>query len=283
MINIDDNVIKDIKSGFNLPPKPELLEKLQSAIDQPEPELNHIAQLIATDLSTSAAVLKVINSPTYGMSRTVTDIKQAVMFLGLDSITQLVTSCLLQQAFDQTTCCISLERFWDTSTEIAAVSTLISKRIKSKVPSENLHMLGLFHDAGIVAMAAKYPDYVNVISEANNNSSPLIALEGKAYNTNHTVVGFYLASSWHLPKPICKLILRHHDTEFLQEQHDQESLLSYATLKMAENLVHSQKRFIATHDWPYVKNDVLNVLEIDEDDYQDIVEDTQDYFQERFG
>ncbi|MBD1584493.1 HDOD domain-containing protein [Pseudoalteromonas sp. S16_S37] len=283
MINIDDKVIKDIKRGFNLPPKPELLERLQAELQQPEPELSHIAQLIATDLSTSAAVLKVINSPTYGMSRTITDIKQAVMFLGLDSVTQLVTSCLLQQAFEQTKCCISLERFWDTSSEIAAISTLIGKKVKSKVPPENLHMLGLFHDAGIPAMAVKYPDYVKLLDEANNNDIPLITLESKAYKTSHTVVGFYLASSWHLPKQTCQLILRHHDTEFLFEPHDQESLISYATLKMAENLVHTQKRFVSTPDWPHVKNEVLNVLEIDEDDYQDILEDTQDYFQERFG
>ncbi|BBN82120.1 HDOD domain-containing protein [Pseudoalteromonas sp. A25] len=283
MININDEVIKDIKRGFNLPPKPELLEQLQTQLQHPEPELNQIAQLIATDLSTSAAVLKVINSPTYGMSRTITDIKQAVMFLGLDSITQLVTSCLLQQAFEQTKCCISLERFWDTSSEIAAVSTLISKKVKSNVPPENLHMLGLFHDAGVPAMAVKYPDYVNVLNEANNSDISLVTLEGKAYCTNHTVVGFYLASSWHLPKPTCQLILRHHDTEFLHEPHDQESLVSYATLKMAENLVHTQKRFVATPDWAEIHSEVLNVLDIDDDDYQDVVEDVQDFFQERFS
>ncbi|MCF6434785.1 HDOD domain-containing protein [Pseudoalteromonas sp. MMG022] len=284
MINIDDKVINDIKRGFNLPPKPELLEQLQTAIQHPEPDLNHIASLISTDLSTSAAVLKVINSPAYGMSRTITDIKQAVMFLGLDSVTQLVTSCLLQQAFEQSSCCISLERFWDTSTEIAAVATLIGKKVKSKVPSENLHMLGLFHDAGIPAMAVKYPDYVKVLDIANNShDEPLTQFEEQAYNTNHTIVGFFLASSWHLPKPICQLILRHHDLEFLTEPHDQELLLSYATLKMAENLVHTQKRFRNTADWLHVKTEVLSTLELDEDDYQDILEDTDDYFQERFG
>ncbi|WP_105168712.1 HDOD domain-containing protein [Pseudoalteromonas sp. T1lg23B] len=284
MINIDDKVINDIKSGFNLPPKPELLEQLQAAIKQPEPELTYIAELIATDLSTSAAVLKVINSPAYGMSRTVTDIKQAVMFLGLDSVTQLVTSCLLQQSFEQNTCCISLERFWDTSSEIAAIATLIGKKIKSQVPAENLHMLGLFHDAGIPAMAVKYPDYVKVLDIANNSlDTPLTQFEEQAYNTDHTIVGYFLASGWHLPKPICHLILRHHDLEFLLEPHDQESLLSYATLKMAENLVHTQKRFRDTPDWLHIKSHVLNTLELDDDDYQDILEDVADYFQERFS
>ncbi|CAM3946626.1 HDOD domain-containing protein [Pseudoalteromonas byunsanensis] len=284
MINIDDKIINDITSGFNLPPKPELLEQLQEAIKQPEPELTHIAELIATDLSTSATVLKVINSPTYGMSRSITDIKQAVMFLGLDSVTQLVTSCLLQQSFEQHTCCISLERFWDTSSEIAAIATLIGNKVKSQVPSENLHMLGLFHDAGIPAMAVKYFDYVKVLEIANNSlDTPLTQFEEQAYNTDHTIVGYFLASGWHLPKPICQLILRHHDLEFLSSPQDQESLLSYATLKMAENLVHTQKRFRDTPDWLHIKSDVLATLELDEDDYQDILEDTVDYFGERFS
>nr|WP_280117661.1 HDOD domain-containing protein [Pseudoalteromonas xiamenensis] len=63
-------------------------------------------------------------------------------FWGTDSITQLVTGFLLQQAFEQKKCCIKLERFWDTASEIAAVATIIGQKIKSKVPVENLHLLG---------------------------------------------------------------------------------------------------------------------------------------------
>ena len=44
-----------------------------------------------------------------------------------------------------------------------------------------------------------------------------------------------------------------------------------------------QKRFIADPDWPFIKDKVLNALQLDEDDYQDIKEDVEDYFQEKFG
>ncbi|WP_425281519.1 hypothetical protein [Pseudoalteromonas xiamenensis] len=37
---------------------------------------------------------------------------------------------------------MKLERFWDTASEIAAVATIIGQKIKSKVPVENLHLLG---------------------------------------------------------------------------------------------------------------------------------------------
>ncbi|WP_249930154.1 HDOD domain-containing protein [Pseudoalteromonas aurantia] len=60
-----------------------------------------------------------------------------------------------------------LARFWDTATEITDVATLFGKEIKSKVPEENLHILGLFHDAEIPAMAMKYGKYLDVLTTAN--------------------------------------------------------------------------------------------------------------------
>ena len=54
------------------------------------------------------------------------------MFLGLEGITNLVTGFLLQKAFGQNKCCMKLERFWDTASDIAAISTLIGKKTKIK-------------------------------------------------------------------------------------------------------------------------------------------------------
>lgn len=279
MIEIDDKVLTDVSKGFNLPPKPELLQRLQEELRQENPDLTVVAQIVCDDVAIAAAVLKVINSPFYGLARTITDIKQAVMFLGLDSITHLVTGFLLKQAFNQQQCCISLERFWDTASDIANIATLIGKKIKSKVPVENLHLIGLFHDAGIPALAMKYPNYIKVLSAANRNyHRSLIDFEMHAYTTNHAIIGYFIASAWNLPKEICQIILRHHEQDYLNGDYNDLNQLTYATLKMAENIVHTQKRFVAAPDWPYVKEAVLRTLDLDEHDYLDIKEDAEAYF-----
>ena len=64
-------------------------------------------------LSTKSAILKIVNSPAYGLVRSVSNIKQAIMFLGWNGIEALVPSLKLKQMFAQKECCISLERFWD--------------------------------------------------------------------------------------------------------------------------------------------------------------------------
>ncbi|MEI4550004.1 HDOD domain-containing protein [Pseudoalteromonas spongiae] len=279
MIEIDSKVLTDLESGFTIPPKPELLQSLQTELNSDSPELNNIANIVAGDVAIAAMVLKVINSPYYGLARTITDIKQAVMFLGLEGITNLVTGFLLEKAFDQDKCCIRLERFWDTASEIAAISTLIGKKLKAKVPTENLHMVGLFHDAGIPAMAMNYANYVDVLEESNRNYHlSLVAREEAAYRTNHAVIGYFLATSWNLPKNICQLILRHHDDAYLDTPSFSQDQLTYATLKMAEDIVHVNRRFVHSPDWPDMQEKVLTVLDLDEEDYQDIKEDAEEFF-----
>ncbi|MCF6440220.1 HDOD domain-containing protein [Pseudoalteromonas luteoviolacea] len=278
MIDIDDKVLADLRSGFSIPAKPEILQSLQDELNKDEPELNRVAAIITEDVATSAAVLKVINSPAYGMSRTVTDIKQAVMFLGMNCITQVVTGHLLKSAFAQDDCCISLQRFWDSASDISQVAMLIGKKANSAIPIEDLQLLGLFHDAGVPAMAMRFEDYNEVLMRAAQRPEhSLIEYEAQQYATNHTVVGYYLASSWHLPKRVCQIILRHHDPSFFQDSDSKVEKQIMATLKLAENFCFEIKHFRSCADWHTFKDDVMLALDLSDDDYTDIKEDVEEY------
>ncbi|KZN43647.1 HDOD domain-containing protein [Pseudoalteromonas luteoviolacea] len=278
MIDIDDKVLADLRSGFNLPAKPEILQSLQNELNQDEPELNRVADIISIDVATSAAVLKVINSPAYGMSRTITDIKQAVMFLGMNCITQVVTGHLLKSAFDQNDSCISLQRFWDSASEISQVAMLIGKKVRAQTPIEDLQLLGLFHDAGIPAMAMRFDDYGDVLSKAAQRPEhTLMQYEEQQYPTNHTVVGYYLASSWHLPKRVCQIILRHHDAMFFQDSESELEKQTMAILKLAENFTFEIKHFRSCADWYAFRDDVMLSLDLSDDDYTDIKEDVEEF------
>ncbi|AWB65418.1 hypothetical protein C2869_02740 [Saccharobesus litoralis] len=281
MIDIDDKVIKDISKGFQIPAKPEILTELNDIIKSPEPDLNAIGELIAQDVATSAAILKTINSPFYGLARSISDIRQAVMFLGLDGVQALVTAIQLRQAFDQSKCCISLERFWDSASEVAQIATFIAQKFKSQVALETVYTLGLFQDCGIPALATNYSDYKRILVESNKNYelSPT-ELEEQAYKTNHAVIGYYLATSWHLPKDICQLVLRSHDRQYLESEQDERLQICYSAVKMAENIISTNKRFIASPDWPHIKHHVLEVVDIEEDEYQDIKDDVEELLED---
>lgn len=278
MIVVNEQVLSDVNKNFIIPPKPQILNELEILASAQEPSLSDAAEIIAKDVAISSAILKIINSPSYGLVRSVSDIKQAIMFLGWNGIEALVPSLKLKQMFTQKECCISLERFWDTATEIAEVNMIVGQCIKDKVPIEYLYTLGLFHDCGIVPMAVKFDNYVSALHTSNNtHKESLIDIEERLFGTNHATVGYYLATSWHLPIDICQLILRHHDLSMLSNITGSNQQLCYCVLKMSENLVNSVLRGDTTKDWDDIEKQVLATLNMSEDDYIDVQEEVIDF------
>jgi len=277
MLALDNAQLKAAASSFQIPVKPDLLTELQTLIDVAEPDINTIANTIAKDVGLSSAILKVINSPFYGMSRRISEIKQAAMLLGLTTISGLVQALLLRQAFSGKSS-ISLERFWDDALDIANAMTFIGNKIKNDIPIDELFTIGLFHDCGIPVLSLKYPDYKDVLIQANDNMENPIRLEEQRYQTNHAILGYFVASSWNLPRDICQLILRHHDFSFIADMNGSKSQLAFSTLKAAENLVEKMKRYRPSPDWHRFSDNALTILGLSEEDYADIEYDFESLF-----
>lgn len=283
MIEISEQILTDINRNFIIPPKPEILSDLQNLADQESPSIADAAEVVVKDLAISSAILKIINSPAYGLARTVSDIKQAVMFLGWDGVNALVQGLKLKQMFSTENSCISLERFWDTTTDIANVNMIIGKNFKKQIPIEFLYTLGLFHDCGVPPMAIKFHDYLNTLHMANQSANEsLIEIEEVQYNTNHAVVGYYFSNSWHLPKDICHLILNHHNLSLLDNLTDSNVQISFAILKMSENLVNKVKRGNTLVEWKIIEEKALDVLCLSDEEYLDLQEDVIDYFNDQY-
>lgn len=273
MLHVDDRVIEDIERGFSIPAQPKLLKKIQDLIAQEEPELNLIARTISKDVAVSATVLKTINSPVYGLSRTVSDIPKSVRYIGLEGIVTLVTTSLIKQTFKQEDCSIALEDFWLNATSIANTCVLIGNSLKQAISKDILFSLGLFHDCGIPIMAMKYPEYHQIFEQALKFPAiPITSIEDSTYKANHATIGYYVATSWRLPKDICQLILAHHERDFLDNPFSRLQKFYFSILKMAENIVHQKRHNKDTPDWAFLKIKVLNILVLNEDEYLALLE-----------
>jgi HD-like signal output (HDOD) protein len=274
MISIDElELIDKAFEGFHIPSKPDVLIQIEQILKAQEPDMAALADLAASDLGVSSVVLKTINAPFYGMCRTISEIKQAVMLLGMEVIRALVVGVILRRAYSQQSC-ISLERFWDNTTDIANTMVYIGNRTKSQVPIEMLYTTGLFQNCAIPAFAIKYRNYAKVLDYIDTHEGiNVVDLEDKCYSTNHAVMGYYIASAWGLPKKICNLILNHHNSRFLTSNADEGSKLIYATLKVAENVINRVRRFQNTTEWEKVGPCSMELLNIDQEEFEDIEDD----------
>ncbi len=247
--------------------------RLQEISSSDDPSLADIAQVVAADVGLSSAILKTVNSPFYGLTRSITNIHQAVSLLGMESVNSLAASVELKRALTGNAC-ISLERFWDNATDVANSMVYIGSRLKENFSLETLYTVGLFHDCGIPAMAIRYPDYRLTLIDANDSTEQTLSqIEEAKHGTNHSIIGYYIAASWHLPECLCELILQHHEADYLEHITGKEDQLVYAILKMAENIVDRTRRFRDAQDWQQLQHRVLDTMGLNVLEYSDIEED----------
>lgn len=267
MFHVDQNVLDDISQGFSVPAQPKLLLKLLQLMAEPNPDVSAIADCISKDIAISAAILKTINSPLYGLNRTITDIKMSVNYIGIYGVVTLVTGSLLKKSFDPKNCSIDLYDFWKVTEKISSVTVTLGRKYKANIATDKLASLGLFHDCGIPVMAMKYKNYQQVIDDALTTPElSLTQAEEKTYQVNHATIGYYVATSWRLPKDICQIILQHHERDYLSKLDNSIEQDLYALLKLAEHIISLKYSNKDSTDWTYIETAVLSILNINEEE-----------------
>jgi len=223
-----EQIVKDI----GIPPCPAILTKLVHKMRDDDPDFIEIGRLISSDVGLAAAILKTVNSPFYGLRTKATSVQQALAFLGLANVAQLVTGLLLRQAFPVGTNA-KMEQFWEFSSSVALINAYSARKF-NVVDRDVAYTFALFRDCGIPLMIGKFRDYAPMRLDSQiGYGQHATDLETERYEMNHAVIGCHLAKSWMLPDETCQAILWHHDYPALKEGRADVSAASYKLIALA--------------------------------------------------
>ncbi len=267
--------IQQALQGISVPPQPQIMVDLQMEQYMPDPDLEVIARLISQDPGLSGALLKIVNSPYYGLSNKIASIQRAVNLLGSRSIINLINAQSIKGEMSDDTI-VTLNRFWDTAQDVAMTCLTLAKRTGSQAVDE-AYALGLFHDCGVPLMLKRFPNYMTVLERAYANAGPdcrVVDTENNAFNTNHAVVGYYTAKSWRLPEHVTDAIANHHNALaiFSDESSRTPQLKNLlAILKMAEHICSSCRVLgnqAVDHEWNAIGHLVLDYVGLSDYDFE---------------
>jgi len=204
--------IDRIAREIGIPPCPAILTRFSEEVRQPEPDMRKLATLIGTDIALSAALLKLVNSPFYGLRTKATNAHQALSIIGLRAGANLVTGLIFRQTFPSGSNAL-MQRFWDKSATIADAALIAARRV-SGIDADEAHTYALFRDCGMPVMINKFPAYGNTLDRLEHiPGAQVITGEEMEFRFSHARVGYALACGWLLPEPFCRAILYHHDFE----------------------------------------------------------------------
>lgn len=261
--------------GISVPPQPQIMVDLQMEQVMPSPDLKAIARLISQDPGLSGALLKIVNSPFFGLTNRIASIQQAVNLLGCDTVINLINAQSIKGELSDEAI-VTLNRFWDTAQDVAMTCLTLAKRIGYPSPDE-AYTLGLFHNCGIPLMVKRFASFMTVLEEAYYNASAelrVVDTENRLLNTNHAVVGYFTAKSWNLPQHLCEAIASHHDALAIfsdDSGRDAQLKTLLAILKMAEHICESHRVLgnqTEDHEWQSIEQLVLEYVGLSESDFE---------------
>ena len=96
---VSQHDIKEVLRGIEIPSPPQLIIDLQTQMMLPGVQVEAIAKVISRDVGISGKVIKLINSPFFGLFSKITSITHAINLLGLQNLINIVNSIVLPQSF----------------------------------------------------------------------------------------------------------------------------------------------------------------------------------------
>lgn len=209
------NDLKDLSRKIGkLPTLPGVAIKILQAMQRETPNIGEIAKVISADGPLSAKILRVVNSPFYGLSNKIGSVHQAIVYLGLNAVKNLALSFSLIGGFgSKRKSAFDYVQFSKDSLIGAVAAKSLTENINRR-HGENAFFLGLLQNIGVLIMVESMPDeYEKVIGEADSSGRPLHEIEQDLLGINHMEVGEFVTGSWGLPATFKVPIGSHHFPE----------------------------------------------------------------------
>lgn len=254
---------------IQIPPCPELLQRLQAAMSPREPDLNEVARIAASDVAMSAILLRTANSPVYKdpAGLPCTTVGQAMNRIGLEETGALMTGFLLRNTIPVNS--PHLTRFWERSTKRAVAMAFIARQLPGLSP-DLAHTYGLFCHVGMPVLLQSVRGYGSTMVEAAARiDRPYIATENANHRTDHAVAGALLIRAWNMAPELMAAIRLHHDFASLGDAGiEPEVHTLVAAGLVAEHLMRRHEVLPEDIDWAANRGAALDWLQIDADELE---------------
>ncbi len=178
----------------------------------PDSSLQKLAQVVSMEPVFTTQLLKVVNSPYFGLAMEVRQVHQATVAIGARTVRNLAVA----HAVRNTTKDLDLGefdgmQFWEDSLRRANIARHLAERISYEDPLEAF-TIGLIQDVGTLFLAFLAPEHsaklqAGRLLPGGERHDQERELTGKS----HTDIFAMTAATWEMPKDLVEAVVGHHD------------------------------------------------------------------------
>jgi HD-like signal output (HDOD) protein len=181
-------------------------------------DLDDLYDRAAQDPALTAKLLHVANSAALGLRHKVTNVGEAISYLGLETTRSLILLAHTFSYCDRSRASgFSIDRLWRHSFTTGVLARRIARQEKGSPEAvDECFLAGLLHDIGELLLAVNLPEEYGAVlakkrcAEAEETGLPLWQAERDQFGASHAEVGAELMAIWNLPITVVEALALHH-------------------------------------------------------------------------
>lgn len=211
---ISEELQKKLEKCKSLPSPPGVATRIIELANDPDANIEQIAEVLAVDPATTTRILRIANSPMYSARRKSENLRQALLVLGLNATISLALSFSLVKSWqdDKREGGLDYSMYWRRALLAATAARVLASVLGIK-DAEELSLTALIQDIGVMALDTALPDVYAQIGPSQMSEAAMIAHERKRIESDHADVGGWLLAKWAFPERIQKAVAASHRPE----------------------------------------------------------------------
>lgn len=206
-----DEVVRRIDEISSLP---HVALRVLEVANDPRAGAADLKEVMEVDVALSARVLRCVNSSAYAVRTKVTNLQQAIAYLGLKQVRNLAMAIGVSQMFreDKAIGPYRRSQLWRHLVSVGVCARLIAMRLRYKA-FEDVFLAGLLHDIGLVLEDQYAHRQFVAILENLDLDKTLAENEHRFLLFDHARLGDRVGEQWKFPDSIRDAIRHHHAPE----------------------------------------------------------------------
>jgi len=201
-----------LKKFTGLKTIPSVAARLVTMMNDDSSSLQDFEAVIKVDPTLVLRLLKLVNSAYFSLRTNIKSISEAVVYIGVDNLRNLVVLDALKHLFQKNSDSdiFSRKRLWLHSSVTGICCQMVSERIFVQ-KGEDAFLCGILHDIGLIVEDQVAPDtFYEFCKTFDPEIHTLTDHEQLVMGTDHPTISYFLTREWGLNSDICQGIKLHH-------------------------------------------------------------------------